>query len=268
MITLRSSLDYETTRSYRFLIRASDSGLPQSLSTDTWLSISIEDVNDCPVEILFVPDRRFPYANQSFFLEENLPIANLTLGYFRLSDRDTPTKNLSLTFSVGQSEQEYELVMSTQLDSYVLRVKRGVFDRETHSEVKLRFLATDGVSISNFDLTIVLLDVNDNPSEFPSNPLRFLVDELANYQMTDQPIEDYQYTIGYLNATDRDQGVNALSHYEVESNALVKVDGNTGRLYLTQPIDRERLPRIALWGKAVNVAEPKWSSEVQIVIEV
>jgi protocadherin Fat 4 len=267
VISLRSSLDYETTRSYRFLIRASDSGLPQSLSTDTWLSISIEDVNDCPVEILFVPHRRFQYDNRTLTIEENLPIDNLTLGYIRLSDEDSLARSLSLTFSVDQTEQEYELFMSNQLDSYVLRVKRGTFDRETQTDVNLHFTASDGLWTSTFDLTIHLLDLNDNPSEFPSNPLRFVLDELANYQMTDQPIEDYQYTIGYLNATDRDQGINALSRYELDANPLVKVDADTGRLYLTQPIDRERLSRIHLQGKAVNVAEPKWSSEVQIQID-
>ena len=220
------------------------------------------------MEILFIPHRRFQYDNQTLAIEENLPVDNLTLGYIRLSDQDSLARNLSLTLSVDQTTQEYELFMSNQVDSYVLRVRRGTFDRETQSEVNLHFIASDGLLISTFDLKIHLLDLNDNPSEFPSNPLRFVLDELANYQMTDHPIEDYQYTIGYLNATDRDEGVNAVSRYELEANPLVKVDADTGRLYLTQPIDRERLSRIHLKGKAVNVAEPKWSSEVQIEIDV
>ena len=74
-------MDYEIVRSYRFLVRASDSGLQQSLATDTWLSISIKDVNDCPVEIFFVSNRQFPYNNQTIYIHENTPIDNLILGY-------------------------------------------------------------------------------------------------------------------------------------------------------------------------------------------
>ena len=154
-------------------------------------------------------------------------------------------------------QQDYEILLSNQLNSYILIAQQGIFDREVQNEINLRFIATDSLLTSIYDLKIHLIDLNDNPSEFSSNPLRFYVEELANYQMMEYPIEDYQLTVGYLNATDRDEGENALNRYELEVNTLVKIDSNTGRLYLTQPLDREQLKNIQLKAKSINTAEPK-----------
>jgi hypothetical protein len=270
VVSLGSSLDYETTRSYRFLIRASDSGLPQSLFTDTWLSISIKDINDCPVEIFFVPNRRFQYNNQTLFIYENTEIINLTLGYIRLFDQDSSQTKLSVSLIMldKNSKQDYELILSNQLNSYVLIVKQGIFDREIQSDINLRFIASDTLLTSMNDLKIHLIDLNDNPSEFPSNPMKYSVEELANYHMIEYPIENSQLTIGYLNATDRDEGENTLNKYELEENSFVKIDSNTGRLFLIQPLDREQISKIELKAKAINIAEPKWETEVQIQIDV
>jgi protocadherin Fat 4 len=270
VVSLHSSLDYETTRSYRFLIRASDSGLPQSLFTDTWLSISIKDINDCPVEIFFVPNRRFGYDNQTLFIYENTEIKNLTLGYIRLFDRDSIQTKLSISLIILDKniKQDYEIVASNQINSYILIVKQGIFDREIQNEINLRFIATDSLLTSIYDLKIHLIDLNDNPSEFLSNPMIFYVEELANYQMVKYPVENYQLTIGYLNAIDRDEGENALNRYELEGNSLVNIDSNTGRLYLIQPLDREQVPKIQLKVKAINIAEPKWTTDGKIIIQV
>ena len=269
-MSLLTPLDYETTRAYRFLIRASDSGVPQSLFTDTWLSISIKDVNDCPVEILFVPNRRFQYDNRTLFIYENTEIKNLTLGYIRLFDRDSIQTRLSISLLTLDKNihQDYEIILSNQLNSYILIAKQGIFDREIENEINLRFIATDSSLTSIYDLKIHLIDLNDNPSEFPSNPIIFVVEELANYQMVNHFIEDYQMTIGYLNATDRDEGENALNTYQLEANTLVKIDSNTGRLYLIQPLDREQMNKIQIKAKAINLAEPKWITDVEIQINV
>jgi len=147
-----------------------------------------------------------------------------------------------------------------------LIAKQGIFDREIQEEINLRFIATDSLLTSIYDLKIHLIDLNDNPSEFSSNPMKFYVEELANYHMVEYPPVDIQLTIGYLNATDRDQGENALSTYELEGNSLVRIDSNTGRLYLNQPLDREKIQKIELKAKAINIAQPKWVTDVQIQI--
>ena len=270
VVSLQYALDYETVRSYRFLIRASDSGLPQSLFTDSWLSISIKDVNDCPVQITFFPNQRFRYHNQTLFIYENTEIDNLTLGSFRLFDPDSIVSKLSISLLPIEleSRQDYELISSNQANTYLLIVKHGIYDREIQSNIHLHLIASDTLLTSTFNLKIHLIDLNDNPSEFSSNPVKFYVEELANYRMVENPIENYQLTIGYLNATDRDEGENALSRYEIESNVLVKIDSDTGRLYLTQPLDREQMTTINLKGKAINLVEPKWITEIEIEIDV
>ncbi|CAF2235257.1 unnamed protein product [Rotaria magnacalcarata] len=270
VISLRLSLDYETIRSYRFLIRASDSGLPQSLYTDTWLSIKIKDINDCPVEIFFLSNRQFQYDNQILSIHENTEINNLTLGYIRLYDRDSEQTKISLSLVMLDKnvKQDYEVILSNQINSYKLNVKQGIFDRELQTEINLRFIATDTLLTSIYDLKIHLIDLNDNPSEFSSNLLKFSVEELANYHMVDNLIENYQLTIGYLNAFDRDEGENALNKYEIELNSLVEIDPDTGRLFLIQPIDREQISIIELKAKAINIVEPKWETEVQIQIHI
>ena len=238
--------------------------------TDTWLSISIKDVNDCPVEILFISNRRFQYDNQTLFIYENTEINNLTLGYIRLFDRDSIQTKLSVSLTIldENPRQIYELIPSNQINSYTLLVKQGIFDRELQSKISLRFIASDTQLTSTYDLNIHLIDLNDNPSEFPSNPMKFSVEELANYQMIEYPIENYQLTIGYLNASDRDEGENTLNKYELEFNALVRIDSNTGRIFLVQPLDRERIAKIQLKAKAINIAEPKWETKVELQIDV
>ncbi|CAF5110769.1 unnamed protein product, partial [Rotaria sp. Silwood1] len=208
--------------------------------------------------------------NQILFINENTEINNLTLGYIRLFDRDSIQTKLSISLIIldKESKQEYEIILSNQLNSYILIVKQGIYDREIQTEINLRFIATDTLLTSIYDLKIHLIDLNDNPSEFLSNPLKFYVEELANYHMVKQPIEDYQLTIGYLNAIDRDEGENALNKYELESNSFVRIDSNTGRLYLIQPLDREQIENIQLIAKAINIAEPKWVTDVQIQIQV
>jgi hypothetical protein len=86
--------------------------------------------------------------------------------------------------------------------------------------------------------------------------------------MVKYPIENSRLTIGYLNAIDPDEGENALNKYELEINSLVKIDSNTGRLYLIQPLDREQINKIQLKAKAINIAEPKWMTNVDIQIQV
>ena len=201
---------------------------------------------------------------------ENTEIKNLTMGYIRLFDRDSVSTRLSISLTVfdQQPKQDFEIVPSNQLNSFVLIAKRGFFDREIQSDIDLRFIATDTLLTSIHDFKIHLIDLNDNPSEFPTNPLRFDVEETADYRMVERSNGDYQFTLGYLNATDRDQGNNARVTYELEPNAFVKVDTETGRLYLVQPLDREQLPRIELKAKAINVAEPKWITDVQVLIDV
>ena len=270
IISLCSSLDYEIVRSYRFLIRASDSGLPQSLHTETWLSVSIQDVNDCPVEIVFVSNRKYLSDNRTLFIDENTEINNLTLGYIRLFDRDSEETKLSISLMVLEQDpgQSYELIASHQINSYILIVKQGIFDREVQCEINLRLIATDTLLASIYDIKIHLIDLNDNPSEFSSNPIEFFIEELANYRIVEHPNDNYHFTIGYLNATDRDVDENALNIYELEFNSLVNINSDTGRLFLTQPLDREQVSKIELKAKAINIAEPRWETAVQIQIHV
>lgn len=237
--------------------------------TDTWLSISIKDINDCPVDIHFLPNRRFEYSNQTLSIYENTEIKNLTLGYIRLFDRDSIQTKLSISLKIldKNPQQEYELISSNQINSYILIVKQGIFDREIQSNINLQLIANDTLLISIYNLKIHLIDLNDNPSVFLLNPMKFSIEELANYHMIEHPIENHQLTIGYLNTTDPDEGENTLNTYELESNSFVRIDSNTGRLFLIQPIDREEIQKIILKAKAINIAEPKWETEVQVEIQ-
>lgn len=270
LIRLQAPLDYEITRSYRFLIRASDSGIPKSLFSETWLSISIDDSNDSPIEILFVPNRKFLFQNETLFIEENLDVNNLTLGYFRLFDHDTINTNISFSLISNEKlqRQEYQLIPSNQPNTYLFIAKNGIFDREVQSEILLRFSATDQSLTSIYDLKIHLIDLNDNPGEFSSTIIRFYIEELANYQMIEQPTEESRVTIGYLNVTDRDEGINSLNIFTLEPNKWLQIDPDSGRLFLLQPIDREQISKIELKAKAINVAKPRWETDVKIEINV
>lgn len=267
-IRLERRLNFERTRFYRFLIRASDSGLPKSLFTDSWLSISVDDSNRSPIEILFVPHRRFRFDNQTLFIEENVNAENLTLGYFRLFDHQTVKTNLSLSLILSEQiqRQDYRLVPSDQQNTFLFQVAAGFFDREVQQDISLRFMAKHRQLTSIYHLKIRLIDLNDNPSEFHSSVIRFYVEELPNYQMIRNPTANNEIVLGYLNSTDRDEGINAENIYVVEPNDWLRIDSETGRMVLFQPLDREQISKIELKAKAINVAEPKWETEVKIEI--
>lgn len=240
------------------------------LFTDTWLSISIEDVNDCPIDILFLPHRRFRFEEKKLFLEENLSIHNLTLGYVRLSDRDSIPTAMSLKFELIDSSirEDFQLIPSNQPNTFIFSVQNGNFDREIQNEIRIRFVAFDTLLTSTYELILHLIDLNDNPSEFLSKSIRFSIEEIPNYQMTNETNDDQQIFIGILNSTDRDEGENARSIYQLEENRLVKIDSKSGRIYLTQPVDREEISQIVLRAKSINIAEPKWETDVEIIIDV
>ncbi|CAF1253459.1 unnamed protein product, partial [Didymodactylos carnosus] len=122
------------------------------------------------------------------------------------------------------------------------------------------------------ELNIILIDVNDNPPIFASNPIVFSIEELGYYVMKNtidiKENDDRNLTIGYLYATDADIDENAVSTYHIETNSYVKVDSNTGLLSLFQPMDREQVSLVNISGYARNVAKPYWTTNVTILIKI
>ncbi|CAF0797531.1 unnamed protein product [Didymodactylos carnosus] len=272
VVQLTSPLDYEQCRWYRLLIRATDCGLVP-LSTDVWLTISIADVNDCPPDIIFFPQRRLQYSNSTLMVSENIPV-NTTLGYYSISDQDSYDVSGDLSATIQTNNSWFKLI-SNGFNSYAL-ITVSELDRETIPSIRIIFIARDSGKpqplLSSYELNIVLLDINDNPPLFSSDPVIFYVEETAYYVMKKfmdiKQDGDQNLTIGYLHAVDADINENAISTYHIETNEFVKIDSKTGLLSLFQPMDREQISLVNISGYARNVAKPYWRTNVTISIKI
>ncbi|XP_042868844.1 putative neural-cadherin 2 [Penaeus japonicus] len=146
------------------LVVAVDSGLPPApLSATATLSITLEDVNDCPPRLLPPTTLR---------VREGAPAA--TLGTLTATDDDVwahghgPPFNFSLAPSnPAHVKAAVRLIFDQRIDSGRGGAEvqtLGKLDREEHRQLKVGVLLSDAGGLSAVHaLTIIIDDINDNP---------------------------------------------------------------------------------------------------------
>lgn len=184
------------------------------------VSVILLDVNDCPPTFT---------SQKVTYIQENTPVDTAVFAV-HASDSDSGPNSyveyslrgpFSNKFSVGTIDGDVRLV--------------GELDREELSNYTLTVVATDKGEpplSSTMDVTMVVLDVNDNTPSFSQN-------------IYDIEIEENTLTgtdVIQVFATDADEGTNGQIRFSISggnTNTDFRIDSVTGAISVARQLDRE-----------------------------
>ncbi|XP_053377420.1 cadherin-23-like [Mercenaria mercenaria] len=214
VIETAGSLDRETQAVYEFIVRALDGGT-DTLASNVTVLISITDYND-----------NIPSFSQTLYTAtttENQPAGTSILTVV-ISDLDAGV-NEDILLSIADSTGDFYINASST--DFILYVKSPI-DRETYQNINFVLTATDqGTPPLSFttSIEITIGDENDNLPVFSPT---FYNSEIA-YN------DNCQQTVTTIEATDRDEGVNAdITYYVTQNNNphLFSLGSSTGDITL------------------------------------
>ncbi|CAF1651545.1 unnamed protein product [Adineta ricciae] len=227
VIKIRQALDYEHETNYRFNVRARDNG-PDAINVYTQIQIDILDVNDCPPDIDFIlPDAdpsKIDPRKHIFYIEEEQPV-NTRLFHLSVSDKDSINDKIILKLltynNLFQLNEQFN-------DLYSLSII-GRLDREQQEQYRLTFEARDqgtGPSlITQKDITILLIDINDSPPTLDPYPTPISIKEnnLPSSQLVQFHAQD-------LDAPNTSNSLLTYSLIASNTSRLFHIDSFTGVL--------------------------------------
>ncbi|XP_023803108.1 protocadherin beta-15-like, partial [Cyanistes caeruleus] len=193
------------------------------------VEVVLEDINDhSPVfpekRVVFkIPETSEPGSRVPLEVARDLDIGSNTVQAYSISPQN---KYFIVSFGSRSNGDKYvELVLEKSLD------------REEHAEMGFHVIAVDGGSpprSGTIEISIIILDVNDNPPIFTQE--RYIGKVLEN-----MPEGSVVLTVS---ATDQDAGVNGeisyqLSEAEDQSDSTFVIDNTTGEIKITKPLDFE-----------------------------
>lgn len=217
IITSLQMLDYEQNQEYRNLVLVVfDGGF---LHTNASLTITVTDENDnSPV---FMMDNMQISISEATPLFSEIFVANAT-------DMDATT-NADISYSLGDRE---DFLINSLSGAITVNTE---LDYETQRQYVLEVMATDGGTPSrqsNFTLTVMILDDNDNAPVITNVMPSFSIRENANPGVF----------VGTINATDQDSGSNSELTFEItagNSRNVFSIDATSGDIFTNTVTDRE-----------------------------
>ncbi|KAG7458951.1 hypothetical protein MATL_G00226040, partial [Megalops atlanticus] len=235
-LSIKKALDFENIPKYVLWVEARDQGFPPYSSYGK-VEVTVLDVNDnAPVF------ERDPFLTE---LAENLPPQKLLV--VSATDRDSGLNgqleyaiiggNVGNSFSIDKSTGELRTVQN--------------LDRESIGHYTLKIRATDRGSPPKSTDVKVLVTVNDVNDNFPRFSQIFSATVPEN-----APVG---YTVTRVTSSDEDTSTNAMSLYTIIDTSLpFTVNGNTGDISISRPLDREDTDRYIVkvtannWGRTVS----------------
>ncbi|XP_040123082.1 protocadherin-20 [Oryx dammah] len=221
ILTVSTQLDREEKETYRYTVRAIDSGKPPQESVATVI-ITVLDKND--------NSPRFINKDFSFFVPENFPGYG-EIGVISVTDADTGQNGWVALSVVNQSD-----IFVIDTGKGLLRAKVSL-DREQQSSYTLWVEAVDGGMpplSSTAKITILLLDINDNPPLvlFPQSNMSYLL-------VLPSTLPGSLVTEVY--AVDKDTGMNAVIAYSIIGRRgprpeSFRIDPKTGNITLEEAL--------------------------------
>nr|XP_056711917.1 protocadherin Fat 4 [Euleptes europaea] len=246
VFNLTCMLDYEVQQYYILTVRAEDGG---GQFTSDRVYFNILDVNDNPPV--------FNMASYSTSLMENLPPGS-TILIFNVTDTDDGSNSqLSYSITSGDSLGQFNIDSSG-----VLSIKKPL-DRESQSFYSLVVQVHDMAALpasrytSTAQVSIILLDVNDNPPSFISPKLTYIPENT--------PIDTIVFK---AQATDPDSGPNSYIEYNLLNHLENKFTIGTidGEVRLTGELDRETVSNYTLTVIATDKGQPSLSSSTDVIV--
>lgn len=244
-ITILVPLDKEKRSEYNFQVIGTDNGQPKH-NARTSVSIKLKDYNDSPP--VFKKDT---YA--ASISEDSLPGTVI----LQLSTTD---KDIDLTTPI-----EYYIVSGDLLSQFQIRQTGELYiakklDRESVNSYNLGVIVTDGTFTTRTNVSITVLDANDNPPYCLKYRYKEILSEgvhLGTYVLTVQ-------------ATDADEPVNSKLRFYLTGNGVddFSLDKDTGSLKTARQLDRENQSRYSLLAHVQDRDHSGWecSSQVEIVV--
>ncbi|XP_017776968.1 PREDICTED: protocadherin-15, partial [Nicrophorus vespilloides] len=129
----------------------------------------------------------------------------------------------------------YSIMSGNDLRQFAIGAKTGIItvirklDREDLTRYRLIIKAEDaGKLASTATVNIKVTDINDKNPEFVGDPYSFTVKEGVN-----------NTSVGFVRATDADEGVNAIVSYAIPNNLPFNIDSDTGEILTSRALDYE-----------------------------
>uniref|UniRef100_A0A8C5TVR0 Cadherin domain-containing protein n=1 Tax=Malurus cyaneus samueli TaxID=2593467 RepID=A0A8C5TVR0_9PASS len=245
ILATNTGLDYENTSSYRLVIQAADRGNPR-LSATTILRIQVLDVNDNAPVVQPLGEVGVP--------EDALPGFIVT----RVSAIDADSRPaLQFGFIYDNSP---EMKFAIDQHTGVIIVVEPL-DFEETAVYTLNIVVSDSVHQTEAELTILVLDINDNPPVFTQDLYQVNLPELISMGAS----------LLTLSATDRDSEHNGMISYKIlSSSAGFSIDHKNGSVFATEPVTQlKSISIIHLLIEATDGGSPPLNAvtSVEVLIE-
>ncbi|CAM4658808.1 unnamed protein product [Lepidochelys kempii] len=248
VFNLTRILDYEAQQYYILTVQAGDGG---GQFTTIRVYFNILDINDNPP--------LFSMPSYSTSLMENLPPGSTILGFNVTDADDGSNSQLSYSITSGDSLGQFNIDKNG-----VLSIKQPL-DRESQSFYSLVVQVHDMATLlasrytSTTQVSIILLDVNDNPPSFISPKLTYIPENT--------PIDTIVFR---AQATDPDSGPNSYIEYTLLRPLGNKFSIGTidGEVRLIGELDREAVANYTLTVVATDKGQPCLSSSTDVVVVV
>lgn len=222
ILQTKKALDRETQSFYNLVITVHDLAPPPvtRFTSTAQVSIILLDVNDCPPTFT---------SQKMTYIQENTPVDTVVFTAHAADADSGPNSYVEYSlrgtygnkFSIGTIDGDVRLV--------------GELDREELSNYTLTVVATDKGEprlSSEMDVTMVVLDINDNTPSFSQN-------------IYDVEIEESTLTgtdVIQVFASDADEGTNGLIRFSIaggNANSDFRIDSITGAISVAKQLDRE-----------------------------
>uniref|UniRef100_A0A182QTF4 Fat-like cadherin-related tumor suppressor homolog n=1 Tax=Anopheles farauti TaxID=69004 RepID=A0A182QTF4_9DIPT len=240
-ITTLVPLDKEKREDYKFQVLATDNGQPKHTTRSTVI-IKLKDYNDCP------PVFRESHYKASVS-EDALP--GTVVLQIATTDKDEDLK----------SAVEYYIISGDSLSQFQIKNSGEVFvvkslDRESISEYELKVIVTDGKYTATANISITVLDANDNPPYCLKYRYREQLSEGARLGT---------YVVQVL-ANDMDEPANSRLRFYLTGNGAedFNLDKDSGHLKTARKLDRETQSRYSLMAHVQDRDHPGWECSSQI----
>ncbi|XP_064191411.1 protocadherin-23 [Anguilla rostrata] len=212
ILATNAVLDREVVPSYKLVLQAVDRGSPPLTGTAT-TRIQVVDVNDNSPSI---PPME-PVA-----IAENLPAGYIVT---QVAANDVDLSSV-LTYSFAEQGSGGGRFAIDPFTGVITLTQS--LDREASSNYTLRVQASDSLHQTEVEVTVKVLDVNDNPPLFSKEAYQVVLSELSS-------VDTFVLA---LSATDRDSGLNGRVSYRLLTSPLkgFYIHAENGSLFTNKPL--------------------------------
>ncbi len=237
LVSLNHPLDHEDTDIYSFTATVTDLGSPPRSSSVPFV-VRVTNINDNS------PTFTSPAGpSVSYNVSENTVFQQTT----EAIDRDGDAIFYSI---IGGPEFEINLLTG-------MITSMSPLDYETRTTYSFMVEASDSTFTERLNVTVNVLDVNDNTPSFLNAPFDFIVEE-----------NRFPYNVVQIMAQDGDSGSNGEVRFELEGTSNFTIDAVSGLVSITGPLDYEKATIYSFTVVARDSGSPSLSARENITVRV